>query len=66
MKLSDLDVPPEHDRTDQHRHDINAAWEIIRLSPRHHLLESTEGHLAVLRAIQLGRQLERERINAAH
>jgi len=73
VKLSDLNIPPEHDHTDQHCADIQRAWEIIRLSvPRQTRigqavpLDSTEGHLAVLRAILLGRQLERERINAAH
>lgn len=52
----DLDLPPEGSRTDEQRKDISLAWGLIGDSK--HLLDSTEGHLAVLRAIQLGRKLE--------
>lgn len=57
-EFTGLDIPPEHDRTDEQRRDINRAWRLIGDSE--HFLNSTEGHLAVLRAIQLGRKLALE------
>lgn len=55
MDLSAYDVPPEHERTDEDRDDIETAWKIVKASPGGHLLDSTEGHLAVLRALRYGR-----------
>lgn len=51
-----LDIPPERHRTDEQRADIQRAWDLIGHNDET-TLNSTDGHLAVLRAIQLGRSL---------
>jgi hypothetical protein len=52
-----VDIPPERHRTDEQRKDIQRAWDIVGMVTDGHPLNSTEGHLAVLRGIQMGRQL---------
>jgi len=47
-------IPPEGERTQLDRDDIEAAWSFVTGSTQ--LLDSTEGHLAVLRAIRYGRR----------
>jgi hypothetical protein len=48
------DPPPESERTDQDRDDIDVAWTLV-VRGTGTLLNSTEGHLAVLRGIRYGR-----------
>lgn len=59
-----LDIPPERDRTDTHREDIYVAWLLADIPDGEHNLDSTEGHLAVLRGIQYGRKQERKALIA--
>lgn len=55
LDLSAYDVPSQNDRTENDADDIETAWKIVKASPQGHLLDSTEGHLAVLRALRCGR-----------
>ena len=59
---SDFDIPGEKERTDTQRDDINIAWKFIDGSTQ--LLDSTDGHLAILRAIQYGRTAALEAASA--
>lgn len=65
FELSDLDIPPEARRTEEQRADIYRTQGLIRHLHHDHYLDSTEGHLALLRAIQLGRKLERQKASKA-
>lgn len=56
LNPSDFDIPREKERTDIQRDDINIAWKFADGSTQ--LLDSTDGHLAILRAIQYGRKAD--------
>jgi hypothetical protein len=56
IDLKALDLPFDKHRSETQKADIDAAWDIVGVPYGQHLLNSTEGHLAVVRAIQYGRQ----------
>lgn len=58
-KAIDLDIPAERYRTEEQRADIQRAWNLIGNGGGGMALNSTDGHLIILRAIQLGRMLAR-------
>lgn len=66
VNVADLDIPREKHRTDEQRKDIDRAWGLIWNVSDDHKLNSTEGHLAVVRAIRLGRRLALEEAAAYH
>jgi|HubBroStandDraft_4_1064222.scaffolds.fasta_scaffold512210_1 hypothetical protein len=55
IDLTSYDVPPQSERCQDDEDDIETAWKILRQAKPGTLLDSTEGHLAVLRALRCGR-----------
>lgn len=53
--ISRYDVPREAERNDDDRDDIETAWRIVKTVANGTLVNSTDGHLAIVRALRIGR-----------